>query len=132
MSNVIDILNKRAEDEARLILRRHRGAAGTKLYTEISNEISTEINTHYARLFSFFQQHPDLCSKPLYRKAILAHLPRLLVSVPRYRSRIKGLPVKYLYAIMASEIALSMVYRNDPADGYQELVEAHLRDMQVL
>ena len=58
---------------------RQREAGGALLYTEISNAISTEINAHYARLFSFFQQHPDLCTKPLYRKAILAHLPRLLV-----------------------------------------------------
>ena len=129
VTDVIDILNRRAEDEARLIFRRHREAGGTKLYTEISNEISTEINVHYARLFSFFQQNPNLCAKPLYRKAILAHLPRLLVSMPRYRTRIKGLPVKYQYAIMASEIASSMVYRNDPADGYRELVEARLREM---
>jgi len=83
-------------------------------------------------LFSFFQPNPDLCTKPLYRKATLAHLPKLLVSVPRYRTRIKGLPVKYQYAIMASEIASSMVYRNDPADGYQELIEAHLREMPAL
>jgi len=131
VSDVIAILNKRAEGEARLIFRRHREAGGTKLYTEISNEISTEINAHYARLFSFFQQNPDLCTKPLYRKATLAHLPRLLVSVPRYRMRIKGLPVKYQYAIMASEIASSMVYQNERTDGYQELIEAHLREMPV-
>jgi hypothetical protein len=30
---------------------------------------------------------------------------------------------------MASEIASSMVYKNSPTDGYQELVEAHLREM---
>lgn len=132
VTDVINILNKRAEDEARLIFRRHREASGTKLYTEISNAISTEINAHYARLFNFFQQNPELCSKPLYKKAILAHLPKLLVTTPRYRSRIKNLPIKYQYAIMASEIASSMVYQNDLSDGYQELIEAHLQKMPVL
>ena len=129
VADVIHILNKRAEDEARLIFRRHRESGGSQLYTDISNAISTEINAHYARLFSFFQQHPELCTKPLYRKAILAHLPRLLVNEPRYRARVKGLPVKYQYAIMASEIASSMVYKQSPTDGYQELIEAHLREM---
>lgn len=132
VADVIAILNKRAEDEARLIFRRYREAGGSQLYTDISNAISTEINAHYARLFSYFQQHPDLCARPLYRKAILAHLPGLLVRESRYRARIKKLPVKYQYAIMASEIASSMVYRNDPTDGYQELIEAHLREMPVL
>ena len=83
------------------------------------------------RLFGFFQNNPDLCTKPLYRKATLAHFPRLLVNEPRYRMRIKGLPVKYQYAIMASEIASSMVYQNERTDGYQELIEAHLREMPL-
>lgn len=129
VSDVIHILNKRAEDEAKLIFRRYRDSGGTQLYTDISNAISTEINAHYARLFTLFQQHPDLCAKSLYRRAILAHVPRLLVNNPRYRKRIKGLPVKYQYAIIASEIASSIVYRNDRTDGYQELIEAHLRKM---
>ena len=129
VADVIDILNKRAEDEVRLIFRRHREAGGTQLYTEISDAISTEINAHYARLFSFFQQHPHFCAKPLYRKALFAHLPRLLVSDMRYRMRIKRLPAKYLYAIISSEIASSMVYRSGRTDGYQQLIEAHLREM---
>ena len=129
VTDVIEILNKRAEDEARLIFRRYREAGGSQLYTEISNAISTEINAHYARLFSFFQQHPDLCAKPLYRKAISAHLPALLAQNPRYRARITGLPPKYQYAILASEIASSMVYKNDPADGYQQTIENQLRKM---
>ena len=129
VADVIEILNKRAEDEARLIFRRHREAGGSQLYTEISDAISTEINAHYARLFSFFQQHPQLCTKPLYAKAMHGHLPRLLVREPRYRARIKGLPAKYQYAIIASEIASSMVYRGDRRDGYQEQIETHLREM---
>jgi glutamate dehydrogenase len=129
VTDVIHILNKRAEDEARLIFRRYREAGGSQLYTEISDAISTEINAHYARLFSFFQQHPNLCSKQLYRKAILSHLPRLLAKEPRYRARIKGLPAKYQYAILSSEIASSMVYRGEQTDGYQQLIEAHLREL---
>jgi glutamate dehydrogenase len=129
VADVINILNRRAEDEARLIFRRHREGGGSQLYTEISDAISTEINAHYARLFSFFQQNPHLCSLSLYRKATYAHLPRLLVTKPCFRTRIKGLPAKYQYAILSSEIASSMVYRNERTDGYQELIEAHLKKM---
>nr|WP_224983419.1 NAD-glutamate dehydrogenase domain-containing protein [Geomonas agri] len=128
VGDVIRILNKRAEDEARLIFRRHREAAGAQLYTEISDAISTEINAQYAKLFAFFQKYPHLCDRPLYRKAILAHLPAMLAEKPAYRMRTKGLPAKYKYAILSSEIASSMVYRGEKGnDGYRELVEAHLK-----
>ncbi len=129
VADVLKILNRRAEDEARLIFHRHREAGGTRFYTDISDAISTEINSHYARLFSFFQQHPDLCSRPLYRTAIFAHLPRLLATQSRYQKRIKGLPAKYLYAILSSEIASSMVYHSERTDRFQELIEAHLKKM---
>ena len=128
--DVIRILNKRAEDEARLIFRRHREAAGAQLFTEISDAISTEINAEYAKLFGFFQKNPQLCDRPLYRKAILAHLPGMLAETPAYRMRTKGLPPKYKYAILSSEIASSMVYRGEKGkDGYRELVEAHLKGL---
>ena len=128
VADVITILNKRAEDEAKLIFRRHREAGGAQLYTEISDAISGEINGHYANLFNFFQQNPQLCDKPLYRKAILVHLPRMLADSPAFRARTKGLPAKYKYAILSSEIASSMVYRSEgKGDCYRELVEAHLR-----
>ncbi|QWV95301.1 NAD-glutamate dehydrogenase [Geomonas oryzisoli] len=130
--DVIRILNKRAEDEARLIFRRHREAGGAQLFTEISDAISTEINAQYATLFNFFQKHPQLCDRPLYRKAILAHLPGMLADRPGYRIRTKGLPPKYKYAILSSEIASSMVYRGEKeSDGYRELLEAHLKRLSA-
>jgi glutamate dehydrogenase len=131
VADVIDILKKRAEDEARLIFRRYQEAGGVVLYTEISDAISTEINAHYARLFTFFQKNPQLCSKPLYRKAILSHLPRLLRESAHYRSRINRLPAKYQYAILSSEIASSMVYKNDQSNDYQGIIESHLKKITV-
>lgn len=87
---------------------------------------------HYGRLFSFFQKNPHLCERPLYRKVILSHLPRLLVKSRTYRKRIGNLPPKYQFAILSSEIASSMVYRNDQVDNYQEMIEAHLQKMPVM
>jgi len=132
VADVIEILNRRAEDEARLIFKRHRKHAGAMLYTEISDAISREINTHYTRLFDYFQKNPQLCRQPLYRKAILNHLPRMLRRESRFRSRIDGLPEKIKYAILASEVASSLVYRNSEEETFAEMIEYRLTRMEEL
>ena len=132
VADVIDILNRRAEDEARLIFKRHGQHAGAQLYTEISDAISSEINSHYTRLFSYFQKNPELCRQPLYRKAILNHLPRMLRGESRFRKRVDGLPEKIKYAILASEIASSLVYRNNEEETFAEMIEYRLLRMEEL
>jgi glutamate dehydrogenase len=109
--DVLAILVKRAADEANLIFRRHREASGTRSYTEISDALSVEINAHKARLFQFFEAHPDAWKRPIYRRALLAHLPALIRDTPQLRQRIKSLPPKYRSAILAAELATTMVYR---------------------
>ena len=126
VADVLAILEARAEEEARLIFRRRREAGGSQLWTEISAAISQEINAHYARLFAWFQRHPEVCDQPLFTKAIEAHLPRLLRENSRYRRRIKNLPPKYRYAILASEIASSMVYRGDREAEFVAMLQVHL------
>ncbi|NVN99573.1 MAG: NAD-glutamate dehydrogenase [Geobacteraceae bacterium] len=125
VGDVLEILEKRAGDEARLILRRKRELPGC-LYTEISDAISTEINANYSRLFRFFQARPELALQPLYKKAILSHLPKMLQEEPRFRQRIKRLPQKYLSAILAAEIGSSMVYRGDRDAAFEDEVRLHL------
>ncbi|NJD90863.1 MAG: amino acid dehydrogenase [Geobacter sp.] len=125
VGDVLAILEKRAEDEARLILRRRREEPGL-LCTEISDSISAEINGNYSRLFRFFQERPQLALQPLYRRAVLAHLPQMLSTEPRYRQRIKGLPQKYISAILAAEIGSSMVYRGDRNSAFEDEVKLHL------
>ena len=65
VSDVLEILEKRAADEARLIFRRKQEGDSSQSYTAISAGLSSEINAHYARLFDYFQLHPELCSKKL-------------------------------------------------------------------
>lgn len=125
-ADVIEILERRAADEALLILRRRREPGCTQLCTEISDAVSQEINAHYARLFSFFQKRPQLCGRPLFRGAILSHLPRLLREERKYRLRIKSLPAKYRSAVLAAEIASSIVYRGDREADFEEMVRGHL------
>ncbi len=110
VGDVLDILEKRAEQEANLIFKRHGEDNGEVPYTEISGSISKEINGHYAKLFEFFQQRPQLADSPVYRKVILNHLPAFVREKPKYRARIKNLPPKIKYAILASEIASTIVY----------------------
>jgi glutamate dehydrogenase len=127
--DVLAILEKRAADEASLIFRRHREEGGKRAFTEISNAISLEINGHKARLFQFFQARPDLCAKPLYRKALLNHLPRLIQESPSYRLRVKDLPAKYRSAILAAEIATTMVYRQPLEPNFEEALEEYVGKM---
>lgn len=127
VADVLKILEQRAEDEARLIFRRRSDSGGALLYTEISARISAEINAHYAKLFSYFQKHPESADDPQMRKAILAHLPEMIREVPKFRNRIKTLPAKYIAAILAGEIASSMVYRGDQEANFVDMFKGHLR-----
>ncbi len=124
VAGVLDILEKRAGDEARLVLARRRETG--KLCTEISDSLSAEINANYARLFKFFQARPELCLQEPFRRAILSHLPAILREEPRYRKRIAKLPPKYRSAILAAEIGSSMVYRGDREAEFEDTIRLHL------
>lgn len=127
VADVVAILNQLAEQEADLILRRHREAGDTISYTEISNLVSREINTNYARFFEFFENNPALCVQPEYENAILHSMPRMIRSDSTYKQRIKNLPVKIKHAIIASTLASSMVYSGDDTAVFSSIVEAQLK-----
>lgn len=126
VTDVLEILRKRAADEARLILRRRLESGNIQPYTEISDQISQNINSFYHRLFQFFTARPELCLKPPYRAALLRHLPKLLRESPRFRRRIARLPTKYLAAILAAEIGASLVYTSNRDHDFEEMVRRHL------
>ncbi|HET9594226.1 MAG TPA: NAD-glutamate dehydrogenase domain-containing protein, partial [Anaeromyxobacteraceae bacterium] len=111
VKDVLAILVRRATDEAALILRRHREEGGKRSYTDISDALSREINGHKARLFRFFEEHPEAWKKGVYRRALLAHLPALVRENAKFRGRVKDLPSKYRSAILAAELATTMTYR---------------------
>jgi glutamate dehydrogenase len=125
VGDVLEILEKRAEDEAALILKRRRQHPEC-LCTEISDAISNEINGNYSRLFRYFQQRPELASHPLFKRAIYAHLPRIIREEPVYRRRISRLPQKYLSAILAAEIGSTMVYCGDRETAFEDELRLHL------
>jgi glutamate dehydrogenase len=124
VQDVLALLEKRAEEEANLIFQRHREGNGKPFYTDISNAISEEINDHYAKLFSYFQGRPDLCDQPLFRKVLMNHLPALIRENPKFGRRLKGLPSKIKHAILASEIATTIVYHG----GWELDFEGRLKE----
>ncbi|MGB5641115.1 MAG: NAD-glutamate dehydrogenase domain-containing protein, partial [Sedimenticolaceae bacterium] len=127
VADVVSILNQLAEQEADLILRRHREAGDTVSYTEISNLVSREINTNYARFFEFFESNPVLCLQPHYENAILHSMPRMIRSDIAYKQRIKGIPVKIKHAVIANTLASSMVYSGDDTAVFSSIIEAQLK-----
>lgn len=126
VTDVLAILKKKATDEVQLILRRFRDSGKTLLCTQISDSISQEINTHYARLFTFFETHPMLRLKEPFISALYRHLPAILIENRRFRNRIKQLPSKYISAILAAEIGSSLVYNDNKEADFEEMIRRHL------
>ena len=124
VKDVLDILDKRAEEEARLIMKRHGENMGKRLFTEISDAISGEMNELYARFFAFFQTRAGLSDQRLFRRTLLNHLPAFIRENPRYRARVNKLLPKIRYAILASELACLIVY----GGGWELDLESRLRE----
>ena len=125
--DVLALLEQRASDEAVLLFQRHRAEGGRRSFTELSEGLSVEINAHKARLFGFFEAHPDLYRREPYRRALLAHLPSLVRASPTLRRRIARLPSKYRSAILAAEIATALVYRRGLEPDFERTLEEYVR-----
>lgn len=124
--DVLKILEKRAGDEARLILKRREENGNSQAYTEISDQISQNINSYYSRLFQFFTERPQLCLQTPFRNALLRHLPALLQEDTRFRRRTSRLSRKYQAAMLAAEIATSLVYTGNRDADFEEMIRRHL------
>ncbi|MBI5586419.1 MAG: NAD-glutamate dehydrogenase [Deltaproteobacteria bacterium] len=125
--DVLALLDQRAEDEANLLFRRHGEHSGKRSLTAISDDISTEINGHYARLFAFFQDRPATLDRPGYRRVILHHLPKFVRENPVYKNRVKHLPVKIKCAVLSVEIASTIVYRGDWEIDFDKRLQEYLK-----
>ncbi len=93
-----------------------------------SRRRSAAKSTPTTRAFSAFSRRiRSFANSHLFRRAIEAHLPRLLRENPRYRRRIRNLLPKYRSAMLASEIASSLVYRGDNEAAFLAMLHAHLQ-----
>jgi len=122
--DVLEILEKRAVDEANLIFERYHQYEGRKLYTEISNKISYEINDLTNKIYKYLIKHPDMASNPPYSKILLLHFPKLIQKRKKFRDRVKYLPLKYRIAMISTEIATRIVYHG----GFEVPFEEKLRE----
>lgn len=127
VSDVIDILNQMAEVEARSVIRKYREMGGSETYTEISSLLSQEINSHYAKMFDYFQDHPEQITEPAEQQAMLQHMPAIIQSSAEFSQRIQSLPDKVKYAILASKLASGLVYAGDDKRLYADIIDAQLR-----
>ncbi len=116
VGDVLAILDRRAAEEATLIFKRFHKHGGRRLYTEISADISREINALYGRFFDHFQKRPDWERDTVFQQAFLDHLPAFIRERDTYRERLATIPFKIKCAILASEIASHVTYR-DTWDG---------------
>ena len=129
VKDVLAILVKRASSEANLILSRHRGAGEVQpLWTEISRAISDEINSQYAKLFEYFSSRPELVDAKIFKGVYEAHLPRFVSRSVKFRRRIKGLPFKVRCAILASEIATTLVYEGGWESDFDALLNQYVKE----
>jgi glutamate dehydrogenase len=129
VTDVLKILEKRATDESELIFQRHNQSQGEKLYTDISNEISYEINKLTDTIYDHFLAHPEKLEKPSYRKALLLHFPQFVQERKKFRRRIKDLPLKYRAAMVSTEIATQSVYQGGFEVPFEEKIEQFVRKL---
>lgn len=110
VAEVLEILKKRCADEADLLVREFRAAGGRKTLTEISKDISREINTMADRI------RDAVCSKveritddPLLYSLVLRYVPPFLAE--NYEDRlVERLPLDYVLAMTAHFAAARIVY----------------------
>ena len=126
VEDVIGKLNAMSEREANLILDRYAESNGATPYTDISNDISREINEHYARIFSYFSNNPELSNQTAYQNAMLLHMPHLIGATDSFKKRISKLPEKVKYAILASKLSSAIVYEGDNDSIYAGMIEAQV------
>lgn len=127
--DVLKILEKRAVDEANLIFERYHQYRGKKLYTEISNDISYEINDMTKQIYQYLMDHPEKITKPPYSKILLLHFPTLIQTRKKFRDRVKFLPLKYRIAMISTEIATRIVYHGGFEIPFEDKLEGFAKKL---
>jgi glutamate dehydrogenase len=127
VKDVLKILEKRAVDESGLIFQRYTQSQGKKLYTDISNEISHEINELTDTIYSYLLANPEKIGKPPYTKMLLLHFPDFIRERKKFRDRVKDLPLKYRIAMVSTEIATRSIYHGGFEVSFEDKVEQFVR-----
>jgi len=110
VAEVLEILRRRAADEARLMLREFARLDGAKPLTAITLELSREINkVSDAINASLCQESPEIAKDEQLRELYLGYCPKTLVK--HYRlPLLHSVPVRHQYALIAAHAAAHVVY----------------------
>ncbi len=129
VEETLAILRDKAASEARLLFREHKAHGGRKSLTEISFDLSREINAASDRLYEILcEENPDIASEPELAGAVAAHCPPILTE--RYFARMLAqTPRRYLYALISASSASRIVYAEGP--GWLRRVSG-LRDIRLI
>ena len=103
VSEVMDILRKRADDEAEWLFAHF--TPGGKPMTELTEELSGAINAKNRELRKFLEENPQYVTDEL----ILSHLPKIFSR--KFRANLARIPASYRRAIASVELASRIVYR---------------------
>ncbi len=113
VAQVLDILRRRARDEARLLVREYRAAGGERPLTALTAELSREMNALADALDAALKASLDgpqaLRGDPALYALLLDYCPPVLVR--RYEERLTSrLPLAHLTALVAAHAASRAVY----------------------
>ncbi len=111
VSQVIDILRVKADNEAKLIFREFVRSGRRRSLVELSMDASRVINeVTDVLLEELTRREREVENDEFFTSLVLAHCPKILVE--KYRSRIlEKLPLAHKIATLAASIASSIVYR---------------------
>ena len=130
VADVLKILEKRAVEESDLIYERYHQADGKKRYTEISNDISEEINDLTDEIYTYLLENSSKAFLPSYTKVLMNHYPALVRTRKKFRDRVKYLPLKYRVAMIATEIATRIVYRGGFEVPFGEKLDTYTKKLE--
>lgn len=110
VAEVLEILGRRARDEARLLIREYKGRGRELPLTELTMRVSKEINTLADKIHARLEQGGmDPSTDPAYRDLVLAYCPPSFAR--DYAERIfSQVPRGHLLALLAAFAASRMVY----------------------
>lgn len=111
VQQLLKILEKRARDEARLLLREYRFKGGESFLTELTMKVSKEINQLGDLICeTLIKNVADLSKDELLCAQLEQYCPQILVK--RYQERIvNDIPVRHRFALLGAYIASRIVYR---------------------
>jgi glutamate dehydrogenase len=111
VSQVIDILRIKADNEAKLLFREYLRSGGKRTLVELSMDISREINeVTDVLLDELTRREAEVEKDEFFMGLVLNHCPKILVE--KYRARIlERLPLAHKIAILAAYMASNIVYR---------------------